>query len=98
MDAVVRGRNRRVDVPFAAGSSTGVAEKRHPNGAVAWRAGFASGKREGPSLEFQIDGRKKSEWSYRADRMEGPWTFWKDDGEIDREKSGDYARGERTGG
>jgi hypothetical protein len=41
-------------------------------------------------------GRKKSEGRFQAGRREGPWFFWKNDGSVDEQRTGNYVNSELT--
>lgn len=58
---------------------------------------YVDGMRQGASEQWYANGRKEAEGKYEADQREGPWTFWKADGSIDTERTGEYRTGRRIG-
>jgi hypothetical protein len=69
----------------------------YANGQIEIECATNAGRREGPCKRFYSDGRKLAEGNYAAGRMEGDWTFWLEDGSVDRTRSGRYVAGDRTG-
>ena len=68
------------------------------NGQVDTECAVRDGQREGPCRRFYSDGSKMAEGSYAAGRMEGAWSFWRRDGSLDADRSGQYAAGVKVGG
>jgi hypothetical protein len=68
----------------------------YANGQVEMECAIHDGRREGTCRRFYADGRKMAEGSYAAGRMEGAWTFWLEDGNVDPVRSGHYVSGDRT--
>jgi len=68
------------------------------NGQIDTECELEDGRRDGICRRFYSDGSKLAEGSYSAGKMEGEWTFWRHDGELDAERSGTYAGGVKVGG
>jgi antitoxin component YwqK of YwqJK toxin-antitoxin module len=67
------------------------------NGQVESECETLDGRRDGLCRRYYADGRKMAEGRYVAGKMEGPWTFWLEDGTVDRTRSGRFDSGERAG-
>jgi hypothetical protein len=52
---------------------------------------FAHGLRHGRTLQFYASGAKEAEGRYADGLREGAWSYWKEDGTLDPERSGWYA-------
>lgn len=50
----------------------------------------------GPAREWFPDGRLANEGAYLDGQRDGPWTFWREDGSIDEERSGLYRAGRKV--
>ncbi len=46
--------------------------------------------KEGPYKGWSRRGRKLEQGNYHNDKRDGPWTFWNEDGSIDKDRSGVY--------
>jgi antitoxin component YwqK of YwqJK toxin-antitoxin module len=68
----------------------------YANGQVDTECETREGRRDGHCAHYSAAGKKLSEGTYAAGRMEGAWTFWLEDGSVDSERSGNYAAGERV--
>lgn len=68
------------------------------NGQIDTECALRENQRDGICRRFYSDGSKMAEGSYSAGRMEGEWTYWRRDGELDVERSGTYAGGVKVGG
>lgn len=68
----------------------------YANGQIETECATRGGRRHGPCHRFYSDGRKMAEGAYADGKMDGPWTFWFEDGSVDRARSGSYATGERA--
>ena len=66
------------------------------NGQVEMECETRAGKREGACRRYYPDGAKQAEGTYVDGKMDGPWTFWLEDGSIDSARSGRYAAGGRV--
>ena len=69
----------------------------YANGQVEMECETRDGKREGACRRYYPSGAKQSEGAYVEGRMEGPWTYWLEDGTVDPARSGTYAAGGRVG-
>lgn len=69
----------------------------YPNGQLQSEVGYQDGKKDGLCKKWYADGTKMAEGRFAAGRMEGEWSFWREDGTIDPAKSGHYRDGERVG-
>ena len=69
----------------------------YANGQVEMECETHAGKREGACRRFYPSGAKQAEGEYVEGKMEGPWTFWLEDGTVDTARSGTYAAGGRVG-
>ena len=65
----------------------------HPKNSVI----YVDGVKQGASEQWYPSGTKEAEGRYEADQREGPWTFWKADGSVDQERTGEYRTGRRIG-
>lgn len=68
------------------------------NGQIDTECELENGVREGICRKFYSDGRRMAVGRYSAGKMEGEWSFWRRDGELDAERSGTYAGGVKLGG
>jgi hypothetical protein len=66
----------------------------YASGKLRTEVTYAAGRKEGPSRQFRSDGTLEAEGGFRDSRMEGRWTFWREDGSIDLSRSGVYVGGE----
>ena len=53
--------------------------------------------KDGPSVIRGRTGQELEEGSYREGERDGPWTFWNEDGSVDRDRSGNYEKNVRVG-
>ena len=58
---------------------------------------YIDGVKQGASEQWYANGQKEAEGRYESDQREGPWTFWKADGTVDAERTGEYRTGRRIG-
>jgi hypothetical protein len=65
----------------------------YANGQVRSETTYSDGNREGTSTRYYSDGKKLAEGPVSQGRMEGEWTFWRQDGAIDKDRSGQYHAG-----
>ncbi|HHO54404.1 MAG TPA: hypothetical protein ENK18_26915 [Deltaproteobacteria bacterium] len=69
-----------------------------PKGTEVWcemRLATGALVREGPSIQWHPNGRKRAEGSYVADQRHGPWLFWYPTGNP--EAQGSYTSGVKEG-
>jgi len=67
----------------------------YANGQVESECSYEDGRREGPYHRFAPDGTPVVAGEYKADRMDGRWSYWRKDGSLDAARSGLYRAGER---
>ena len=91
LTVAVRALNRSPEEAAPSSQST-----YYANGQVEMECATNAGRREGLCRRYFSDGRKMAEGTYAAGRMEGGWTFWLEDGSVDRTRSGRYVAGDRT--
>jgi hypothetical protein len=53
--------------------------------------------KEGHFAHWSRDGKEVEEGSYLDGKRDGPWTFWSEDGAVDKERSGVYQNDVRIG-
>lgn len=53
--------------------------------------------KDGPFVRWTRAGRKLEQGIYTDDKRTGPWTFWNEDGSVDRERSGVYENDVKVG-
>ncbi len=68
----------------------------YANGQVDTECETREGRREGRCTHYSPDGKKLSEGAFVGGRMQGSWTFWREDASVDAERSGTYVDGERV--
>jgi antitoxin component YwqK of YwqJK toxin-antitoxin module len=59
-------------------------------------AQYLDGRRHGACKRWYRDGTLRAEGRYEHGRMEGAWTWYRQDGSVDPERSGTYRDGRRV--
>ena len=65
---------------------TGVVERRHENGKLAFWGGYAAGKPNGAQHFWDVNGRKMQESNFMEGSLDGIQTFWWPNGKKKEER------------
>ena len=68
----------------------------YANGQVLSETSVRDGEKDGPYRRYYADGTPMAEGAYRDGLADGVWTWWTEQGGLDRERSGLYAAGRRV--
>jgi antitoxin component YwqK of YwqJK toxin-antitoxin module len=80
---------------LSAGSSGEVQTSYYANGNRKESVPLREDERHGLCRRWYRDGSLRAEGEFELGRMVGEWTFWGEDGEVDRERSGFYVDGRK---
>lgn len=91
--ALLPARGERRD-----GARHGAWVVRLPGGRVLEQTTWERGQRHGPQTRHYLSGRKRWVGAWKQGRREGEWFFFRRDGRMDAERTGNYQDGLRWSG
>ena len=84
MEYHANGQKRLAGGYDARGRRTGEWRGFSKRGAREFVATFVDGELDGPYVQYWPSGDKRGEGSYQKGQLHGPWSFWTQDGSVDR--------------
>lgn len=80
------------------GARHGAWVRRLPGGRPLEETNWEAGRRHGPQTRYYLSGRKRWVGTWREGRREGEWFYFRRDGRMDAERTGNYQGGLRWSG